>query len=178
MNFEESIHPLTEFLTNNNFSVTYKSPHFIKYSSNLVTITIAYANLEYLFYTHVGQNSASLMELTSIEIKEVFNDGSFQYQPTLSIDNLILFLKTSGESILSGDPNTFKKLNEFIERQSKEFIKQITHEQNVQGADRAWRQKDYMEFIKCIDSAERDLLAESYLKKYKIAVNKLKRQAE
>jgi hypothetical protein len=89
---------------------------------------------------------------------------------------LISFLKTSGKLIVSGDKEIFKKLNEFSERQSREYTKQIIHLQNMQGADKAWTQKDYINFIKCIDRTDKDLLPASYLKKYKIAVDKSQRQ--
>ena len=46
-----------------------------------------------MFYSHVGQNSKSLIELTPTAVKAVFNDDSFQFQSTLTIDNLISFLK-------------------------------------------------------------------------------------
>ena len=135
MNFEQSIYPLTEFLTDNNFSVTYKEQHFIKYSTNSVIITVAYASLEYLFYTHIGQDSKSLVELTPIAIKEVFKDDSFQFQSTLTIDNLVSVLKGIGKSIVLGDKKTFKELTEFSERQSREFTKQIIQEQNMYSTD-------------------------------------------
>jgi len=176
MNFEQSIYPLTEFLTDNGFSVTYKEQYFIRYSKYLTILTVAYANLEYLFYTHVGQDSNSLVELTPIAVKEVFKDDTFQLQSTLTIENLISFLKTSGKLVVSGDKETFKKLNEFSESQSREYTKRIIHLQNIQGADKAWIKKDYINFIKCIDRAEKDLLPESYLKKYKIAVDKSQQQ--
>ena len=178
MNFEESIYPLTDFLTDNKFSVTKKEQHFIEYSKSSAIITVAYAGLEYLFYTHVGQNSKSLIELTPTSVKEVFKDASFQFQTTLTIDNLISFLKAAGKPIVLGDKNVFKELYKFSERQSREYTKQIIHLQNIQGADKAWTQKDYANFIECIDKTERDLLPESYLKKYKIAVDKLHRQTE
>jgi hypothetical protein len=175
MNFEKSTYPLTELLTDSHFSVTYKEQHFVRYSSNSAIITVAYASLEYLYHTHVGQNSKSLVELTPIAVKEVFKDDSFQLQSTLTIENLISFLKTSGKLIVSGDKKIFKELVEFSERQSKEYTRQINHSQNVQGADKAWTQKDYSNFIKCIDRTEKDLLPESYLKKYKIAMDKSQR---
>lgn len=178
MNFEQSIYPLTEFLANNNFSITKKEQHFIEYSTNSAIIIAAYANLEYLFYNHVGQNSKSLVELTPIAVKEIFKDDSFQLQSTLTIENLIFFLKTVGKSILLGDKKIFKELNDFSERQSRECTKQIIQLQNIQGADKAWTQKDYINFIKCIDRTEKDLLPESYLKKYKIAIDKLQWQTE
>lgn len=178
MNFEESIYPLTEYLIDNKFSVTNKSPHFIKYSSSSATISVAYDNLEYLFYIHVGENSESLTELTPMMIKEVFKDGSFQFQSTLAIDNLISFLKAAGKSIVVGDKKIFKELKAFSERQSKAFTKQIIQLQNIEGADKAWTQKDYTNFIKCIDRTEKDLLPKSYLKKYKIAIDKLQLHTE
>ena len=178
MNFEQSIYPLTEFLTDNHFSVTYREQHFIRYSTNSAIITVAYLSTEYLYYTHVGQNSNSLVELTPIAVTEVFKDDSFQFQSTLTIDNLISFLKGFGKSIVLGDNQIFKELTEFSKRQSREFTKQIIQLQNIQGADKAWIQKDYVDFIECIDRTEKDLLPESYLKKYKIAVDKLQRQKE
>lgn len=178
MNFEQSINPLTEFLTDNNFSVTKKEQHFIEYSTVSAIITVAYADLEYLFYTHVGQDSKSLVELTPVAIKAVFGDNSFHLQSTLTIDNLISFFKTNGKPIILGQREIFKALNDFSEGQSREYTRQIIHLQNVQGADKAWTQKDYTSFIECIDRTEKNLLPESYLKKYKIATDKLKRQTE
>ncbi|MEI6946713.1 hypothetical protein V9K67_05880 [Paraflavisolibacter sp. H34] len=175
MHFEDLIYPLTLFLVDHNFSVTREVLHFIEYSSDSANVTVAYASLECVFYVHIGQSSTSLIELTPIVVKEVFEDDSFQFQSTLSIDNLICFLKTAGRSVLFGDPKIFKELNEFSTRQSGEFTRKIFQLQNVQDADKAWKQKDYLTFIKCIDRTDKDLLPGSYLKKYKIAIDKLQR---
>jgi hypothetical protein len=178
MNFDDSIYPLTEFLIDNNFSVTKKEQHFVEYSANSAIITVAYNILEYVFYISVGQNSKSLTELTPLEVKEVFREDGFQFQSTLTIDNLISFLNGAGKGILLGDKKIFKELKEFTERKSKEFTRQIIQLQNTKSADKAWTQKDYANFIKCIDRTEKDLLPESYLKKYKIALDKLKHQTK
>lgn len=178
MNFEESIYPLTEFLLDNNFSVTKKSLHFIEYSSGSATISVAYASLEYSFYIHVGQNSESLTELTPIAIKEVFKDESFRLQSTLTMDNLVLFLKTKGRSIVVGEKDAFNALKEFADNRSREYTKEIVQLQNMQWADNAWIQKDYSNFIKFIDKTEKNLLPDSYQKKYKIAVDKLQKRTK
>jgi len=178
MNFGQSIYPLTKFLTENDFSVTKEEQHFIEYSTKSTIITVAYSNLEDLFYTHVGQDSKSLVELTPIAVKEVFKTDSFQLQSTLTIDNLISFLKTAGKLIVLGNKKIFKELYEFSDHQAREYTRQIIYSQKMQVADKAWTQKDYMNFIKCIDKTEKDLLTESYLKKYKIAVDKLQRETE
>ena len=177
MNFDQLIYPLTEFLTGYQFSVTKKEQHFIEYSSNSAIITVAYANLEYLFYIHVGQDAKSLVELTPIVVREVFKDDRFRLQSTLTIENLILFFTTTGKDIVSGDKEVLKKLHEYSEHSSREYAKQIIHLQNIHGADEAWKQKDFTRFIKCIDKAEKDLLSESYLKKYRIAVDKMQQRA-
>jgi hypothetical protein len=178
MNFEESIYPLTEFLLDNNFSVTKKSVHFIEYSSSSATISVAYASLEYSFYIHAGQNSKSLTELTPIAIKEVFKDDSFRFQSTLTIDNLMSLLKTTGKSIVIGDKDVFNALEEFADNRSREYTRKIVELQNIQWADNAWIQKDYLNFIKFIDKTEKNLLPESYQKKYKIAVDKLQKRTK
>lgn len=176
MNFDESIYPLTEFLNNYNFSITRKEQHFIEYSSRSTIITIGYANLENLFYTHVGQDLKSLVELTPIIIKKVFNDDRFRLQSTLTIKDLISFFKTTGELIVSGDREVFKALNDHSEQLSTAYTKQIRHLQNIRCADEAWSQKHYAKFIQCIDEAEMDLLSEVYSKRYRIAVDKLQRR--
>jgi hypothetical protein len=178
MNFEETIHPLTKYLVENNFFVKNKFLHFIEYAKDSATITVAYDNREYLFYTHVGQNSKSLVELTPVAIKMVFNDDSFQFQSTLTIDNLISFLSGSGKLIILGTKDIFEKLTDFSKKQSGEYTKQIIYLQNIKGADEAWAQKHYSDFIKCIDRIDKDLLSNSYLKKYKIALDKLRQKTE
>jgi hypothetical protein len=178
MNFVHSIHPLTDFLTENNFAITKEEHHFIEYSKNSTVITIAYDNLEHAFYVHVGQSSKSLIELTPIVIKEIFGQDDLQFQATLTVDNLISFLKNTGREIILGNEKIFDKLEEFSSQRSKEFTKQVTQLQNTLCADNAWKQKDYSAFVKHIDRTEKGLLPESYLKKYKIALDKLKRKNE
>ena len=52
----------------------------------------------------------------------------------------------------------------------------MTHLQNIQYADQAWREKDYSNFVKCIERIDKDLLTNAYSKKYKIALDKLQRE--
>jgi len=176
MNFEETISPLTQFLVDSAFSVKNQSLHFIEYSSKSVIITVAYNNLEHLFYTHIGLDSKHLLELTPLGIKEVFKDDSFKFQSTLTIDNLIRFLNGSGIKILSGDKRIFQDLSEFFERQSIEYTKQIVQMQNIHWADKAWLKNDYLAFIQFLDKTDKLQLPQSYLKKYKIAEDRLQRK--
>ena len=175
MNFEQSIYPLTEFLSENGFSVTYREQHFISYSSKSTIITVAYAHLEYLYYTQEGLKEGTLVELIPKVVNDVFQDDRFLRQSTLTIENLISFFKSSGKSIITGDENIFMNLADYTKRQSAEFTRQINHLFNIEQAGKAWKLKDYVSFIKYIDLAEKDMLPESYFKKYKIAVDKTKR---
>ncbi len=176
MNFSETIFPLTQLLTSNHFTIAESSQNFIKYTSESVIITIAYSNLEYLFYTHVGKDSNSLIELTPLAVKTVFDEDSFQFQSTLTIENLISLLKDKGQSILLGDKTKLTELEEFNDRRLKEFTERIIHLQHLKAADYAWEQKDYHRFIECIEQTNQKLLAPSYLKKYKIAMDRLSKQ--
>lgn len=99
--------------------------------------------------------------MTLIAIKKVFKDDRSQLQSTLTNDNLIWFLKTARELIVSGDKKVFRELSE---RQTFDYTRQIIHLQNVQGADKAWTQKDFINFIKCMPEQKKVLLPESYFK--------------
>lgn len=172
MNFEHSIYTLTEFLSEYQFTVSKKEQHFVEFISDSVIITIAYANLERSYYIHIGENKGLLVELTPDFIQEILQGDQFQYHANWTIENLIIFLKTSGRGILSGDKEIFKKLNDFTERKSKEYTDKIFLLQNIQWADNAWLKKDYEAFIKWIDRTDKNLLPKSYLKKYRTAIDK------
>jgi hypothetical protein len=142
MNFDQLICPLSEFLTENGFSVTKKEQHFITYSSSSSVITVAYAHLERLFYTHVGPDKESLVELTPVVVNVVFNDDRFRLQSTLTIQDLISFFNTTGRPIIYGDKKVFGRLTEFSKQQSAAFTKQVVHSQYIKAADIAWIQKN------------------------------------
>lgn len=177
MNFDQLTYPLTEFLTEMRFSVIRKEQHFIAYSSASALITVAYAHLERLFYTHVGQDADSLVELTPVVVNEVFNDDQYRLQSTLTIQDLITFFKTTGRPIISGDKEAFRRITEFSKQQSAAFTKRIISSQYIRAADNAWTKKDYAGFIHFIDQAGKEQLSDAFLKKYRIAVNKLQRKA-
>ena len=175
MSFERNIQPLTEFLNTKGFSICHESIHYIEYCTDSVIITLAYNNLEYLYYIHVGKNKNALIELTPKSLEYVFDENRFQFQSTLTIDNFILFLSGKGEKILTGDETKLIELATFSNDQPKLFTQYITNLQSLNWADRAWAKKDYFTFLKCIDQTDKAELAESYLKKYKIATDKLTR---
>ena len=68
----------------------------------------------------------------------------------------------------------FRRITAFSEQQSAAYTKRIIELQLVKAADYAWTRKDYAGFITKIDQIDKAQLSESYLKKYQIAVNKLK----
>ncbi len=175
MSFEDKIFPLTRFLLNNSYSIAESSLHFIKYYSANQIITVAYNNLEHLFYIHVGKTEESLIELTPSAVNTVFKDESFKFQSSLTIDNLISFLDGSGSQLLLGNESVYKRLTDFTESATKEQIKKIMELQNMREADLAWNRKDYGYFIKCMNLIDQDKLPLSYLKKYRIATAKFER---
>ena len=176
MNFNETISPLSQFLMSNYFSIAGNSQHFIEYSSGSVIISLAYDNIDHLFYVHIGQDQDLLTELTPSAIKTVFDEESFQFQSTLTIENLISFLKGKGKPIILGDTTKLQELKEFADTRAKEFTENIMHLQHLKGADFAWERKDYHRFIECIQKTNQNILPQSYLKKYKIALARIGKQ--
>lgn len=173
MNFEEAIKPLTELLLSNNFSIQTNRHNLIEYSSKSTTIRIGYSHLEYSLNIWVGQSTSRLTELTPKVVQEFFKDSTFKFQSTLTIENLISFLKGSGKTLLSGDTKILRELDEYSLQASKSYTLQIITRQNIDDADKAWTQKDYVNFVKYVDQIQMDLLPPSYLKKYKIAMDKI-----
>ena len=173
MNFEEAIKPLTELLSSNGFSIQLNRNNLIEYSSKSTTIRIGYSHLEYCFNIWIGQSSGTLTELRPQVVEEFFKDDTFKFQTTLTVENLISFLKGSGKNILSGDTKILRALDEYSLQASRNYTQQIIKQQNIDQADKAWTQKDYANFVKYIDQIQTDLLPPSYLKKYKIAVDNL-----
>ncbi len=173
MNFEEHIKPLTELLLSNGFSIQSNQNNLIVYSLKSTTLRIAYSHLEYCLNIWVGQSSDTLTELRPQVVEEFFKDDTFKFQTTLTVENLISFLKGFGKNLLSGDTKILRELDEYSLQASRNYTQQIIKQQNIDQADKAWTQKDYVNFVKYIDQIQTDLLPPSYLKKYKIAVDKL-----
>jgi hypothetical protein len=173
MNFEEAIKPLTELLSSNGFSIQLNQNNLIEYSSKSTTIRIAYSHLEYCFNIWVGQSSDTLTELRPQVVEDFFKYHTFKFQTTFTVENLIFFFKGSGKILLSGDTKILRELDEYSLQASRNYTQQIIKWQNIDQADKAWTQKDYLNFVKYIDQIQTDLLPPSYLKKYKIAADKI-----
>ncbi len=173
MNFEESTLPLTELLLKNGFSVSKSSINCKEYFLGSILISIFYNEREHLLFIQIGSDHNSLNELSPEVVKSVFNDDQYRLQSTLTIDNLVSFLKAKGQSILSGDISKINEINEFSFKQSREYTADLIYLQNLKVVDKAWNEQNYSDFIKGIDKIDHKRLPESYLKKYKIAVGKL-----
>jgi len=173
MNFEEAIKPLTELLSTNGFSIQLSRHNLIEYSSKSITIRVAYSPLEYSFVIFVGRSTGTPIELTPKVVQGFFNDDTFKSQATLTVENLLSFLTGSGKYFLSGDTKILRELDGYLLLTSRDYTQQIIKRQIIDQADKAWTQKDYLNFVKYIDQIQTDLLTPSYLKKYKIAADHL-----
>jgi hypothetical protein len=169
VNFENSIKPLKELLVANGFSVKTETHNLIEFSSLNSNIRIGYSPFEYSFTIWIGRNENSLIEISGKVVTECFNDSTFKFQSTLTIENLITFLSTSGKTLLEGDIKTFEKLEAYSFQQARIYNSRA----DIESADKAWEQKDYANFIKYIDKVQMDLLPSSYAKKYQVAMRKI-----
>src|SRR4051812_34936771 len=125
MNFEEAIKPLTDLFLSYSFSIEINRHNLIEYSSKSTRIRIGYSHIEYSIYIGVGLSTGTLTELTPKVVKEFFKDDTFKFQSTLTIENLISFLKGSGNYLLSGDTKVLKELEEYSLQASSNYTMQI-----------------------------------------------------
>ncbi len=172
MNLEEIIAKLTPFFLKNEFLTTESFKDNIKYESNYCVVTMSYDNRDRSISIFVGRKGKNLTELTEDILKNFFNTDDKLLLDEKFVANFVKFLNGKGKAILSGDANVLDKLDEFANVLAKTYTENLMTSQSMKLADKAWSEKNYMEFINQLDRIEKGSLTETYLKKYQIALKK------
>jgi hypothetical protein len=173
MNFEETISPVTKYLLDNNFKISESWAHYIRYSSGSVIIIVGYSDRERLFSYFAGYDHELPVEIGPRIINTVFGDDRFGLQQSLTIPDFISFIKNKGSAIVKGDRQKLKEMKDLMARESEESAVEAILHQNLREAEKAWDQKDYRHFIKCVNRVNKDDLPLSYVRKRLIALKEL-----
>jgi hypothetical protein len=173
MNFEDITSALTQYFQKSKFEVAESFKNFIVYESNHLTVTLGYDFRDNSISTFVEKKGGPQIELSEDVLSKCFdcniklcNDGHFA-------ENLIAFFNDKGNSLLKGELDILRKFEGHSNQLSKKYTTNLITRQTLNNADKAWTDKNYSEFIKCIDNVERFSLPQSYLKKYHIASSKI-----
>jgi hypothetical protein len=174
MIFKELIEKITPIFLEHKFKVTDQSNNYIKFESGTIVFTFAYDIRERSFYTYFGKKeSSNLIDLSLVMNKEVFNIDPLSYNHSSEIEYLIYFLTEPGLPLLKGDMELLKKAEEYSRQKNQEYNNKLMLQQKIDYLNTTWESKKYNDYIKCFEKVDKDLLPESYEKKYRIALKKI-----
>lgn len=167
----EKIVPL---FNTHDFIIAEKFKNYFHFRSTTIQAAIGHNELDKTNHFEIGKIDEFSYPLKGKLIKQIFGiDLKIDHvTKEIFVDNVSSFLKNEGAVLLKGDMPVIYEIKAFIEKESKIYTLQILLKQNLAAADRAWGQGNYTEFIKIIDSINKDDLSASYQLKYKIALRK------
>lgn len=159
-----------------NIHIVEQRSNYLRLQSPSVIIIIAHNSLENSNTLWIGRSDANSEK---IEIDNKTLTLFFKSDLQLSgvtvetfINNLVLFFENEAKPILSGDSTEITKLEEFDLKRSHLYTEELIKKQTLGAADKAWKNKNYSEFIKLINQTDKESLPSSYQLKYKIAIQR------
>jgi len=175
MRYDDIIIAISPIFFKHGFVIAESSINYTKFESSSVTFTFAFDQRENSFFTYLGRKNGYQSPLSDNVTRDVFQEDISSYKERSVEENLIHFFTGKGLPILKGDENILNNLELYSKKRNKEYHEQLMHQQKISLADNAWKNRDYIDFIKHIDSIDKNLLPGSYLKKYQIALSKTKK---
>jgi hypothetical protein len=159
------------------FEVAEQYKNYFHFRSKIVEAIISYDELDGTSLFEIGKVNEFLYAINDKLLEQLFNSHLKVDQVTMEkfIDNIALFLESSGSSLLSGDESKLREIKLFSEKESEEYTAQLLYEQILAAANKAWEIGNYKEFIHLIDEINKNNLPSSYRLKYKIASEKIQK---
>lgn len=159
-----------------NLQIFEQFENYIKFKSDKVVITVSYDPRENSNSLFIGKSDDFMCLIDDDVLRNIFNsDIEIDYVTSQKfINNIVVFFSTKGKPIIEGDIDTLRALEEYIYKKSEKYTNDIINRQNINAADKAWKETDYENFIKYIDKMDKEKLPDSYKLKYKISLQKLR----
>ena len=174
MSFETEIYDLEQILLDNEFQLINYSQNYARYRRNNVEMTLARDPRDRLFYISLGLTDSDVIELTPEIVCDFFGDCRFKYQGSLTINNLVSFLSERGREIISGNEEIITNLGRFSAQLARDYTQKLINEINLKTLEQAWKEKDYRKYIELVDQTDNGSLTEIQLKRYRIAIDRLR----
>jgi hypothetical protein len=152
------------------FEIKEEFKNILRFQSSIIEINIVFNNYEKSCCISIGKNGDPLYELRNNAVKELFNSSLSieQITPEAFVQNLsILFETKEGNEILKGNIEKIKI------SEDENYTSELIRRQVLNVASKAWRNNDYITFVKSIDTIGVNYIPQSYLLKYKIAKQKI-----
>lgn len=167
---------LHSLFTEHGLEITEQSKNIVRYESAVLHISLVHNPRENSNILWLGKKNFNDVEIDNQVMREHFNSdlklGNLP-QETF-INNVFLFFMGDGERLLEGDERALISLEKFNEQRSSEYTANLMEKQNLDAANKAWKEGNYLDVIKYLEKINKDDLPESFKQKYKITQQKLK----
>lgn len=162
-------------LVEHGFSLTYDSKNSIRFELGNMIINIQYNQRENSYSLWVGKKNGEIIELDDQILKDFFESELklINLSKDSFSNNVYLFFLGEGIGILSGNEIDLINLQEFNQKRSFKYTKDLLKRQSLEKVDKAWEQRNYSNVIKFLEALKDEDLSASYKKKYKIALERL-----
>ncbi len=147
----------------------------LTFRSERVVIKLVHNKLENSNALYAAKDTSFLYPIDEKLVKTIFNtDVKIDFVlPEVFVKNLVIFFENEGRILLEGNDTILKAIEEYIHATSKRYTNELVNKQNLEAADKAWKESDYSTFIQYIQQTDKEYLSPAYELKYKMAVDKL-----
>lgn len=166
---------LQSLFAEHGLKMTEQSKYILRYESNELVISLSHNPRENSNTLWVGRKSFNGVEIDNQIMREHFSSDlklSNLPQETF-VDKVFLFFMGDGEKLMEGNEHALSSLEKFNEQRSHEYTAKLVEKQNLEAANKAWKDGNYSEVIKYLEKINTDDLPESFRQKYKIARQRL-----
>lgn len=166
---------LHSLFTEHGMEITEQSKNIVRYESAVLHISLVHNPRENSNNLWVGRRHFNVVEINNQVMQEYFNSDlklSNLPQETF-VNNVFLFFVGEGERLLEGNERALVGLEQFNEQRSLEYTVNLVEKQNLEAANKAWKDGNYSDVIKYLEKINKDDLPESFKQKYKIAQQRL-----
>lgn len=168
----EKLHSL---FIDHGLEITEQSKNILKYGSQELVIALSHNPTENSNTLWVGRKHFNEVEIDNQVMRKHFNsDLKLSNLPQeIFVNNVFLFFMGAGEKLLEGNEGALVSLEKFNEQRSSEYTANLGEQQNLQAANKAWKNGNYSDVIKYLEKVNKANLPASFKQKYKIAQQKL-----
>lgn len=166
---------LHSLFTEHGMEIREQSKNIVRYESAVLHISLVHNPRENSNNLWVGRKYFNVVEINNQVMQEYFNsDLKFSNLPQENyVNNVFLFFIGEGERLLEGNERALIGLERFNEQRSLEYTVNLVEKQNLEAANKAWKDGNYSDVVKYLDKINKDDLPGSLKQKYKIAQQRL-----
>ena len=167
---------LYSLFTEDGLNMIEESKNMVKYESDQLIVLLSHNPRENSNALFVGRKGNEV-EMDNQVMREHFNSDINLENLSLEtfVNNVYQFFIGEGKKLLEGSERALVGLEDFNLQRSLEYTTHLVEQQIFEAANKAWKKENYSDVIKFLDKVNKANLPSPFMKKYKIAQQKLNR---